>query len=244
MNAAVELANIFQEWARNNAISIYSARGKLSDDGPTIGYWADYQRVIELIIDLDYALDVIESKGKPRKRYDRLMVRIWQHAVLPNTGWNEQNKASLSVSEDDINLLSDLDELIQVHVPQANGMTEVARDIVLGLLEETRAAALDCFDLPQEIRTRLAYLIEQLGTLLDPAHDANPRTVQRTLDEMISILLRAVLAETNPEKKLNLFNLVSRFAQSTAESGSYDVMKALAANPVKEMLGLPSGEAN
>lgn len=240
MNAAIALADIFQEWAANPADSIYNSRGESGNGGSTLDYWTEYQRTIELIADLDYALDVLESKGKPRKRYDALMVRLWRYAVLPENGWHTANNTSISM--DDIYHLQTLGDVIEAQVPQANKLPERDRNIVLELLEEARTASLDCFDLPAKIRTRLADLIEQLGILLDPDRDASPRTVQRALDEMTSILLRAVWAEPNPDYKRRLFNLAFRFAHSTAESGSYDLIKAIAAAPVKEMLGLPSGE--
>lgn len=242
MNAAVDLADIFREWADNPKGSIYSARGEANNNGSTLDYWAEYLRVVELIIDLDYALDVLEGKGKPRKRYDALMVRLWRYAVLPDHTWGGSNNVSISM--DDINHLETLGDVIETHVPQANKMRESDRSVVRGLLDEVRTASLDCSDLPEKIRTRLADLIEQLARLLDPDRDSNPRTVQRALDEMTSILLRAVWSEQDQKKKFSLLNLALQFAQTNAESGSYDMIKAIAATPVKEMLGLPTGEGN
>ncbi|MGL3805864.1 hypothetical protein ACSYDW_07165 [Paeniglutamicibacter sp. R2-26] len=240
MNAAIALADIFQEWAANPTGSIYNARGEEGNGGSTLDYWSGYQKVVDLIADLDYALDVLESKGKPRKRYDALMVRIWRYAVMPENAWQSYNNTAISM--DDIHHLQTLGDVIEMQVPQANELPERDRTVVLELLEEARTASLDCFDLPERIRTRLAGVIEQLGILLDPDRDASPRTLHRALDEMTAILLRAVWAEPNPDIKRRLFNLAFRFAHSTAESGSYDLIKAIAAAPVKEMLGLPAGE--
>lgn len=99
-------------------------------------------------------------------------------------------------------------------------------------------------DLPKKIRTRLSALLPKLGDLLNPENDVNPRAVQRALDETTSILLRAVWSETKSDLKYQLLNLALRFGRTAGESASYDAIKAIAAAPVNDMLGLPPSVEN
>jgi len=239
MNAAYKLAEIFTQWRDNPQASVYNARGALPGEEQTLAYWLKYQNVVELLSDLDYALDALDAKGKPRLRYDQLMVRSWRYTVLPEVGWQGPNKTQVAL--DDIIHLQTLGDVIEVHVPEANRMPEPDRKVVRGLLEEAERVALECVDLPSKIRTRLSDLLSKLGDLLDPENDVNPRAVQRALDETTSILLRAVWSETKPDLKYKLLNLALRFGHSAGESASYDAIKAIAAAPVNDMLGLPPG---
>jgi len=240
LNAAVELAEILQMWSVHRSHSIYDVRGDTKDKGNSLGYWEDYQRVMDLIADLDYALNILQSKGKPRSRYNGLMTRIWRFVILPDTNWGAPN--TTSISPDDIHHLFTLGDVIEAHVPEANAMPEANREILLDLLEEASKVSKECQDLPMQIRTRLSDLLNQLGNLLDPVNDAIPRQVHRVLDEMTALLLRAIWAEPKRDLRVKLFNLALRFSQTTGESASYDIIKSIAATPAKQMLGLPTGE--
>lgn len=240
MNAANELAEIFQKWSENRSGSVYNARGEQGQNGNSLDYWEEYQRALELISDLDYALNALHAKGKSRERYDGLMTRIWRFTIQPDITWGSNNNSVISV--DDIHHLFTLGDVIEARVPEANTLNESDREVVRGLLDEASEAARECTDLPVKIRTRLSDLLNQLNNLLDPVNDANPRQVHRALDEMTAVLLRAVWAEPKKDLRFKLFNLAFRFAQSTGESASYDVIKTIAATPFQQMMGLPQGE--
>ncbi|PCC37426.1 hypothetical protein [Glutamicibacter sp. BW77] len=168
-------------------------------------------------------------------------MRIWRFIILPEVAWSAGSN-KVRIAEDDIVHLETLGYLIAARIPQAHERDSNEREQLLGLLAEASAASDECTDLPKAIRTRLSDLLNQLSTLLDPDNDHNSRHVQRTLDQITALLLQAVWAEKTPDLKFKLLNIALRFAQTTSESASYDVIKAIAAAPVKNMFGLPQGE--
>ncbi|MGP4995540.1 hypothetical protein [Glutamicibacter ardleyensis] len=241
LNAAKELASIFRTWNKGPSDkNFYNVRGT-DHNGLAAGTWRNTQIAADLTVELDFLLNTLQEHGIPRSSYDSLLVRIWRFIILPETAWSAGSN-KVRIADDDIVHLETLGHLISARIPQAHEFDSNEREQLLGLLAEASTASDECTDLPKAIRTRLSDLLTQLSSLLDPDNDHNSRHVQRTLDRITALLLQAVWAEKKPDLKFRLLNIALRFAQTMSESASYDVIKAIAESPMKDMLGLPPGE--
>ena len=241
-NAAHELASLFTEWNSNLQKALYIRRG-LPEGARSADYdfWQKQRRCVELLVETEESLEILRERGIGTDIYRPLLTRIWAFTFSPDVGWQGANGGHV-VSIEDIHLLQTLSLLLSALGETEPRMTLDGRVALLELLDEIVIEIHDCFDLPQEIRTRLASHIQFLRDALDPETDVAPRKLRRLLDQMAGVILSAMFETTDPERKRKLFVWSMSRASAMSQNAAYDGVKSIAASSVKNLLGIDSSE--
>lgn len=215
LNAARQLAAIFDEWRSGGQKSTFQVRGAngLPVDHPQL--WANFRDASALMHEVEDAVRDLEASGASVPSYRKYIPRWWTALVLPQRDWSTNGVSQGHViDERDLDMLDALGSYLDQGVPTSREPDKDAVDRIMEMLDDVASVASNDLDLAHSMRTRIAGLINSVKHILSQYSRYSPEQLQHVLDELAGVTARAAVMSNTPATKEKWLGACANIARS------------------------------
>ncbi|RKT31138.1 hypothetical protein DEU34_3075 [Microbacterium sp. AG1240] len=184
-NPAAELASLLTSWRRMpNAKSIYGVRGM---DAQTREEWRTQVRAVELLAQVDRALDALESSGRSVGHYRSYYVAWMKAIIVPEYNWAAGNNGTTNLFDEHVidMLKATADLLTSTEAPVT--VTSESKTESLDALDQILEAIRDA-PVADPVRRYLFELISSCRTVLNEASTLGSVDLFGRIHELVGML--------------------------------------------------------
>ena len=215
MNAARQLAAVFEEWRSGGQKSTFQVRGANGQPVDHPQLWANFRDASALLHEVEDAVRDLEASGASVPSYRKYIPRWWIALVLPQRDWTTNGiTGDHVIDERDLDMLDALGSYLDQGIPTSREPDADAVARIMKMLDDVANLAVEDLDLAYSMRTRIAGLINSVKHILSQYSRYSPEQLQHVLDELSGVTARAAIMSNTPATREKWLGVCASIAQS------------------------------